>query len=1009
MMLLVFGSSEVSAQNNVQGQVTSSTDGSPVFGATVVVTETNRGTITDDKGNFTIAANPGQTITVSFMGYMSSNTVVAKGVTNLKIKLIEDTKMIDDVVVVGYGEMRKKEVTGSVARVDSDDLSRMGSSDVTNALQGLVAGVNVQSSSGQPGETSNIQIRGLNSIDGDNTPLYVVDGVPYEGDPGLSDNEIESIDILKDAASAAVYGTRGAGGVILITTKSGKAGSTKVSFTGYYGIQNITSGIELMEAADYMYVELLRQYVINGNTSDYAATTLQNYPKGFLNNTDLLSVVINDNAPIQNYTINISGGTKEMTFSIAGGYFNQEGVLINSEFERYNMRINTTFKKYNWEVSANTSIRIEEQLSPIGTLLLKAYSYAPTSVYVHPDMSTTNTGDDNESSSTSVGNTLSFLKQTSTKHLNNLSANLQVAYKFPYDIKLSSRLGTNYVNTQTTMLKPLFELYDSNGDLKSTTTMRSTMRETYALNTSLTWENVLDWSKKIDKHSIKATGVFGVEQYTYKTYYAEVKDLTSNDVTNLNAGTADMLVGTASTDRTTTLVGMMLRGQYSYDDRYMFTASIRRDGSSRFSEENRWGYFPSVSGGWNVSEEEFWKPMSKIVNNFKVRVSYGTTGNQNFSDYLYSQAMTSQLDYAYGDNVVTGTAMTTFSNADVKWETTSQINLGVDFGLFKNKLTTSIDVYESNKSDMLFPLLISPSAGAGSSSTVTYNVGNMQNRGVEFAIGYRNKIKKLGYRVNMTVTKNVNEMTDMGGVNDMYYFSSGSPIGVTTGDLVTAVKVGYPAGSFFTMPTNGVINTEEELVAYQKLNASASMGDLKYVDADGNGVIDDGDRVYSGNGAPDVELGLNLGLNWKNFDFNMDWYFSLGNEVINGSKITAYQQKTHQDLVYQWSYANPDSTIPTYRTSSHDNYRAYADIWVEDGTFARLKNLSLGYTIPNKLMKKAKITKFRVYVAADNLVTITAYEGYDPEVGGSSLATRGLDQGKYPVSRQFRAGAQLSF
>ena len=1020
-ILLISYNSTAYAQNIIKGTIISKDDGLSIIGATVQLKGSNKGTITDFDGHFSLPVEDKGVLVVSFIGYQTKNIQIKPNQKYYKIYLSEQTVELDDVVVVGYGTMRKKEVTGAVARVGSEDLSKVATSDIGMALQGQIAGVNVQAGTGGPGSKANIQIRGLSSISGSSAPLFVVDGIPQEGDPGLSDNEIESIDVLKDAASAAIYGTRGAGGVILITTKKGKIGVPKISFDAYYGTQLITSQIDLLNASEYMYVKILQNRLTGASkdTDDQAWSTLQNYPNNFFNNTEINSVVQNNLAPISNYAINLSGGKDNITYNLSGSYFDQDGVIINSYYKRYTARSNTTFKKNKWTVSSNVSFKIENKQSPAFNMLVESYNYKPTQSYIHPDMGTaSSTGENSEVNQ--MTNTMAKLKEDNKTDTENFTGNFSVDYQIVKDLKVSTRLVVNYTNAKQVIINPLFEIYDADGNLRTSAQGRSGIRNNHAKNQGLTWEALVNYNKKIQKHDIKLTGAYSLERYRFNQFFAQVKDLVSNDIPSLGAGSSDMLVGTGKgqwgQDRTTTLVGMLARAQYNYANRYMVSGSIRRDGSSRFAENNRWGMFPSVSAGWNISEERFYKPIRKIINSLKLRASYGTTGNQNFGDYSYAATVSNRYDYAFGSSYNTGEflqsgmAQTAYANADVKWETTKQINAGIDASFFDNKLTLNADYYESNKVDMLFPMLIPPSAGVGNSSTVVLNLGNMRNRGVELAVGHNNQVGKVRYRLNLTAATNSNEITKMSASNTMYYFSDGTPVvGGATADKVTVVAEGYPAGAFFVMPTNGIANTEQKLAAYQKLRPSARMGDLIYEDRNGDGLINDDDRVYAGHGAPEFEIGLVANVYYAGFDFSMNWYASLGNEIINGSKIYTSQNQMSKDLLYQWNPNNPTSLVPTFYSSSHDNYRAYTDIWVEDGSFLRLKNIMLGYSFPKRMLKKLHISKLRLYAASDNLVTLTAYDGYDPEVGSNGLSKRGLDLGNYPISLQIRGGVQIEF
>ncbi len=997
--------SSASAQNvQISGSVISAADGQPIIGATISHSGGTAGTVTDLDGNFTMSNVPSDdVITINYLGYVPQEHAVVSG-KKYEISLMADSQSIDEVVVVGYGTMRKKEVTGSVARVEADQIVKFSTADVGSALQGQIAGVNVQASSGAPGDVANVQIRGISSVNGSNTPLYVVDGVPYSGDPGLSPQEIESIDVLKDAASAAIYGTRGSGGVILITTKKGSVGNIKVAVDAYYGVQKITSSLSLLSSTEQVYVDYIRNP--EGVTFHSDWTSLRDTPNSYLNNTNMIDIIEQDYQPIYNASVNISGGTENIVYSFIANYFDQEGVILNSGYDRLNLRGNVTMKKNKWTFSANMASKIENTLTQGSSLYSYVYSYSPTNKVIDPDMELdTNADVDNL---TTYANAMAKFKETTETVRRSFNGNFSLGYQITDDLSFTSRLGTGNTNRNATWIKPYFEIYDDEGELQTQSdTSRSRIRQTNSVNTSFTWEQMLSYGKKWNDHDLKGTAVFGTEQYTYDIFYADRYDLSDNDAATLSSATGEMTVSEGD-NSVATLIGMLLRAQYSYKDRYMLSGSIRRDGSSRFAEQNRWGYFPSASAGWNVSDEEFFTPLRNVINNMKLRASYGTTGNQNFDNYQMSSTVETGYDYAFGssssDSYYLGSTQVSYTNADVKWETTKQINAGIDLFFFDSKLSFSADVYKSYKSDMLLPLTVPESSGAGDGAEVIMNVGNMTNQGVELAMGYRGNVSDLNYSVNATFTKNVNEVTEMSGSNKMV------ELGTISGYTATYLAEGYEAGAYFLMPTNGIINTDEKLKEYQKLVSTAQMGDLIYVDTNGDGAVNsDSDRVYCGSGAPEIELGLSYNLEYKGIDLSMSWYASLGNEIYNGSKLLSYQKGRDLDLLYAWSDTNQMSTIPVARTSSHANVSGNSDYWIEDGSFLRLRNISLGYSIPKSMISSLGLSKLRVYIAADNILTITAYRGYDPEVGNDGLSTRGLDSANYPISAQVRGGLQLDF
>ncbi|WP_096427422.1 SusC/RagA family TonB-linked outer membrane protein [Labilibaculum antarcticum] len=999
----------------VQGKVVSIEDNLSIPGASVVVKGTTIGTITDIDGYYSIKANKGEILIFSFMGMEALEKTISGA--KLDVALQPQLYNLNEVIAIGYGTQRKKEISGAVVQVKAEELGKISTSDLGSALQGVVAGVSVQASSGAPGAASNIQIRGVSSINGQNSPLFVVDGIPQESDPRLGNSEIETVDILKDAASCAIYGTRGAAGVILITTKQGKAGEMKISLNSYYGIQKITSGIELLNFEDYLYQFVTSKTHLDPATStDKIWTSLENSTDNFTNNTSIVNTIENDNATIQNHSLNISGGKQGLTYNVVGSLFKQEGTLINSNYERANVRANTSYKKGKWTIRTGLGFRVEEQAYASWNLLYEAYKYKPYQAPLDPNAVSFSGAGTLGNDQQQLGTIMAKLKQTDVRNGEQFNGNININLEVTEGLNLTASGSVLYGNNTRVLTNPLFKVYDDDGVLILNPNTRSGVKNTSDRNTSFTWDAGANYEKRFGDHQIKLLAMGSAEKYTFTSFWASGQDITSNEVQNLGQTTAEPSVGIGNgynQNRTNSLVGLLARFQYDYKGRYLLSVSARHDGSSRFGEDYRWGTFPSASVGWNVSDENFWQGLSSTVNSFKLRGSVGTTGNQSFQDYSNAATISSGYDYPFGTDanptMALGGVQTGFANPDVQWETSFQKNIGVDLGLFDNKLTVSADYYDTSKKDLLFPLLIPTAAGAGQNQSVILNVGDMTNKGVELAVGYR-KHGKFTWAVNATYSKNVNEVTKMTGSNPIAYFSNGNPVNISgNSDKITVIREGYEAGAYMVMETNGLANTEEKLAAYQKINSGAEMGDLIYVDQDGNNVIDEADRVYGGSGTPEFEIGLNFNCDYKGIDFSMQWFGSFGQEVINGSKIFAYTAGTHKDLLYQWTEANPYGVIASNRGGSHDNYRAWADTWIEDGSFVRLRNVTIGYTMPKNVINKIGVSKLRFYIAADNPLTLTKYTGYDPEVGNDGLATRGLDKGNYPISSQYRAGIQLDF
>lgn len=1008
LMLYISLCGTLQAQNStITGRVVNANQ-EPILGATVVVKGTSIGVVSDIDGNFTLAETPAdQTLEVSFVG-MQSRSIKVEGRSTLTITLEEDNKLLDDLVVIGYGAVRKKELTGAVAQVKAEELENNVTSDLNSALQGLVSGVNIISESGAPGETATILIRGISSVSGSNTPLYVVDGVPYDGDPNISPNEIQTIDILKDAASCAIYGTRGAAGVILITTKQGERGAAKITFNASYGIQQLNESMNLMDATEQTYFDIVYGRNIKGATDNNNSLQLNDQSYYYGNNTDLLSVIFPSTfTSTQNYSMTISGGSDKVIYSVMAGYYDQEGTLINTGFQKFNTRSNVKFEHKKFTITASANLSIEDKQVGSPSIISQAIRYSPIQSTVEvgntdPIYGTTG------AFQTSRGMISKLINVTDDWRTYRALVNFSIGYDITKDLNISTRYSTGLVAAFEEYFRPFQEIYDTDGELVNDID-QSWVKNTATNTTSTTWDINLNYKKKIGDHSLSLLGVFSTEKYTSSGFTATEEGVMDNSIENFDSTVVNATVGSVG-NGTNTLVGGLARVLYDWKSRYMLSASIRADASSRFSEANRWGYFPSISGAWNISDEPFWDRMRKTVNTFKLRASHGTTGNQSFSNYSYTNYISYGYDAAFGETgneeVLYGAAQDSFSNSDVKWETTIQDNFGVDLALFNNKITLTAEYYITRKKDMLFDVTLPSSAGVYDGTSMIYNVGNMTNKGYELAMSYNyNSGKDFSIHINGTFSTNENKITYL-PTTDGFILTSDSGI---DGDQVTALAQGYEAGAFFIFTTNGVINTQEKLAAYKKIDSSAEMGDLIYNDTDGDGSITSADRVYAGSGLPKYEIGLNTNIRYKQFDFSMQWYSALGHEIMNGAKMISYSEGRNVNLLSQWSEANPTSSIPAYRgdNDEHANYKGYTDLWLEDGSYLRLKNITLGYSLPKKVLSKLALTKARFYITAQNPITITNYSGYNPEVGGS-IKSMGLDKANYPKSKTYLVGLNLT-
>jgi TonB-linked SusC/RagA family outer membrane protein len=1013
----------------IQGKVVGDEDGLPVPGVSIVVKGAVKGTATDFDGKFSIKANEGDLLIFTYVGMRTVNVKAGKGMT---VKMKSVAQDLTEVVVIGYGTQKKKEVTGAVASVKAEDLANIVTSDLGNALQGQISGVNVVSS-GEPGTSSEILIRGVTSILGANTPLYVVDGIPQEGDPGIAPSEVETIDVLKDAASAAIYGTRGAAGVILITTKKGKAGSMNVRIDANRSIDRLGAGVSLLNAKDQTYADMLVQRNL-GIKDD--AVTLANYtnsPDRFQYDNNISRLLFIDNAYTQNYNVNVSGGSNDLKYSMVAGFYDRNGVILNSNFNRFNTRSNVNYKKNKLSIDLGIGITKESNNRGAAGTVSQLIRYQPSLPILDVSADQVDTfGGADQNTTTSIVNSLNIKDVTkSTRSFGNVS----ISYELFKGLKFTTRAGFNDLYTNRNRFIPFQSFFDANTGAAVTNPVSSSVQNQDQRKTSINWDAALNYDTRINNdHHFTLTLATSRENYKNNEFVVTKRGVADNDIQVFNGATGVASV-VSGPDYVTRLAGYIGRFQYDYKGRYLISSSVRRDGSSRFAPQNRWGIFPSVSVAWNVSDEAFFKPLSNLVNNFKIRMSNGTVGNQNFSDYSYAGTIYRDLVYPFSVNP-NAAIQNSLNNADVKWETSIQKNFGIDLGLFKNKLTISAEYYETNKKDMLFQFSLPGSAGfndaspGGTNATlsvrplsnnnqVVLNVGNMTNKGVELAVGYRDKIGKVKYRMNATFTTNKNIVTNT-ATDAPYSLTSDSGIVPGSGSnatvtSITAIAKGYEAGAFFILKTNGIANTPQKLADYiasipLNTGPTPKMGDLMYVDQNGDKKIDDQDRVYGGSGLPKYEIGYNLSLDYKNFDLYVNTYAALGQEIVNGARATAIGFGRSSEILNSYSAVNPTGTLPAYNGTylTHPNYQPNSDLFIEDGSYLRIRNITLGYSLSKKTLNSIGVDKLRIYITGQNLFTFTKYTGYDPEVGGN-ISTRGLDKGNYPFVKSYLVGFNFNF
>lgn len=1051
MLIVLFSVTVAMAQVLVRGTVVDQT-GESVIGASIQVKGTTQGTITDIDGKFSLGVpDKKSVIVVSFIGYATKELQVDTS-KPMSIVLEEDTKVLDEVVVVGYQEVRKKDLTGSVAKADMNELlnTPVGSFDQT--LGGRIAGVNVSSSEGTPGGTMNIVIRGNNSLTQDNSPLYVIDGFPVEDAAiasTINPSDIESLDILKDASATAIYGARGANGVVIITTKKGKVGKAQITYDGSVTMHHVTRTIPMMDA--YEFVKLQAETYpasIANSTGGYLMEyqgkqwTLDDYRDIFQYDwqDEILRTALQ-----HNHNIRLTGGTEGVRYNASVSYYNQDGILLNSGYERFQARANTVIKRDKLDINLTTnysrsiqtgSTPSETSYSGMNNLFYSVWGYRPVT---YPNKSMESLLNDVmdeaiDSSNDYRFNPIRSLKEEYRKYyINNLQLNGYVSYEFIKGLKLKVSGGYTYDARKN-------DQFNNSNTRYGGPTSTDKVNAQIIRNERLTWlnENTLTYQTNIKKKHF-FNSLVGI---TFQNSDYEYYSLKSTHIPNESLGMAGMADGTLSSSSSLksswSMMSYLARLNYNYKSKYYATASFRADGSSKFSKKHRYGYFPSGSLAWNFMEEEFMDPIKKVVGAGKLRVSWGLTGNNRIGEYDY-YALLQMLKEKQGDYISNGSIPSgvypfdndmssvgmvpvSLPNEDLKWETTEQWNVGLDLSFFNERLNFTADVYRKTTRDLLLEASLPLVSGYYSA---TKNIGKVRNDGLELSLSTVNvQTKDFTWTSDFNIAFNKNEVLELAENQlslttaarfDQNYNSQPSYI----------AKVGLPMGMMYGYIYEGTYKyddfvksgnsyTLKDNVPYFSSEANTQPGMPKYKDVNGDGIIDTNDRTIIGRGLPIHTGGFTNSFTYKGFDLSVFFQWSYGNDIMNANRLFFENAGGKKDLnqfasyANRWTPENPESDIPAATKSASNN--VISSRIIEDGSYLRLKTVTLGYTFPKALIAKAKLSNARVYVAAQNLWTWTSYSGYDPEVSvRNSALTPGLDFSSYPRAFTLSFGVNLGF
>jgi len=1005
-LIFLLSLSVYAQKTTVKGTVIGADDGQPIPGVNLLIDGTNLGSSTDFDGFYSIEASLGATIVFTYVGMEDIKILVSQTTHNVVMKT--STTGLDEVIVVGYGTQKKREITGAIASVKSDEISKTATSDFASAIQGRMAGVSVRQGNSAPGENAQITIRGITSFqEGGSGPLYVVDGVTFIENPNITPQEIESIEVLKDGASASIYGSRASGGVILITTKKGKEGKMEVDLNSYFGVQKINSGIPLADTKESLYINDILYRYQETNQFD----PLEFNKDGLLHNTDWMGDLQIDLAPIQNHSLSVSGGKNGLTYNVTGTYFNQEGSLYNSNYEKYSLRSNTYFKTEKFDVQANLSVNVSDQQKEPYGLIYDAIRMQPYRPAIDPNTDIFQIDGTNPEN---ISNFVGKLKQESGSKINSFNGNIRLNYKLAEELTFGANLGKSFYSKKDRFFNPSYLVYNDLGAINlAASNLNAQLRLGDGTNNRSIAEFTMNYSKSFNKHNLKLLIGNTYEKSSYEFYRTGADNISNNKTPVL--GNGEPIVATHFINMTNS-ISYLARVNYNYKWKYFLTAVVRHDGSSNFGASERYGTFPSISAAWTLSNEPFFKNKDKI-SMAKIRFGYGTTGSDRIPPYAYSPVVISNVDYPLGGgaNLASGMSQPGYADPNLKWESNISKNFGIDLDFHRGKAGLVIDVYEQDKEDMLLAIVPPISAGSTPVNDQSYdkfltNVGNLRNKGIEIAGHLNQNFGSIQAKFSGTFTKNENKVISLSREGEFIFGGYPNIIRVGQTEPVAVLEAGYPVGTFKVYETAGTIKTDEELVAYQQLIPDAQKGDLRYLDTNGDGELSNDDKVAKGSYQPDFEYGFTVDLNYKQFDLSMQLYGVEGSTIYNGAKQYAYSMKRHSDLVYSWTDMNPTSNIPTPRSNiEHPNVQTSTDLFLEDGSFLRVRNIILGYSFDEYVLEKLGIDKLRIYLSAQNPITFTNYTGFDPEVGSNNPLDGGLDRGNYPISATYLTGLSISF
>lgn len=997
-LAVLFPLNAIAQNHTIRGKVVDKATQETLIGVNIIEKMNNQpnmnGTVTDMDGNFTLTVNsPKSILSISYIGYEEMEIPVNDR-QSLTIEMTSDTQNLDEIVVIGYGSVKKKDLTGSVGILASKELSKISTAQPTDALQGKVSGLTVIQG-GAPGAAPMIKIRGIGTTN-NSDPLYVVDGVLIDDALFVSNEDIESMQVLKDASATSIYGSRGANGVIIITTKKGKVGKTKFSFSGYEGIQKAQrEHIDMCNATEFatLYNEAAEN---SGIPKPY------NDPSSFGQGTDWLDEITRT-ASVRNYSLSASGGSEKITYSASVSYFNQDGVQKKSDYERLTLRLNNVYRfNKNVILGHNLSYIMSESTPALGSAIQDAYRMNPTmSVYDENGNFTDTAGP------TAVQNVAANIQYHNEKTKSHrLVGDFYLEANFLKDFTFKSSMGFDVNNTFNRYFRPEFFI---------STTHKSEyneLRKTWGNYSSWLWENTLTYDKTFAKdHHINVLAGYTMQEFNHEDLSGYGKDIPNQELeemwylNNIDKTSASIGNGAWSSS----MMSYLFRVNYSYKDKYLATATIRADGSSKFGPDNRWGYFPSFALAWRIKEESFLKDVD-VISNLKLRGSWGQIGNDKIGNYRYYPLVyrvAANCDFPIGGIFQTGATIVDVSNKNLHWEKTTQLDLGIDLGLFNNRLNLEFDYYNRITSDML---VVPPVPAFVGASTVEANVGKVKNHGFDISLSWRDRLSNgMNYEVRMIGSHFKNKVLEL--ADNIF---RGGNLG---SQYCTFTDEGMAMSTFWGYKIVGVYQNQQDIDHYNAIDNEPTTpyntmydvkpGDFIYADVNGDGKINADDKTDLGSPFPTFTGSFGFSLDWKGFDFSIDLYASLGNKIFNG-KIFSRESMDNFDKSFMKRWTGEGTDYKNPRLTLSGNNWEVSEYFLENGSYCKIQNITIGYTLPKTFTKKFRVDNLRFYISGNDLKYFTKYRGFTPEIGGSALSM-GVDTSYYPVSATYRVGMNINF